>query len=121
MLILIWIVAILLSTVLLFKSEAVPFKYGNETLYNCQELWNDEEGKYFTIAVFVVTFGFPILALMFVYTSIGLHIIRRTAPGNPDITRDMGQWVLKVKVFENKINFKVITRLCCLIFPFTDH
>lgn len=97
-LILIWIVAVLLSSVMLFQSKAVPFTHGNETYYDCRELWDDEQGKYFTIAVFVVTFGLPVSALVFVYTSIGVHIIRRTAPGNPDLARDMVQWVLKIKV-----------------------
>lgn len=98
MLIFIWIVGIAVSSVQLVQTTAVALEHGNETFFECKELWDDEEGKVITIVVFVVTFGLPVLALVFVYSSIGVHIIRHTAPGNPDISRDMVQWILKVKV-----------------------
>ena len=97
-LILIWIVSTALSSVQLFQTKAVPYSYGNLTYYDCKELWTDEQGKYFTVAVIVLTFVLPISLLVFVYSSIGVHIIRHTAPGNPDLARDMGQWMLKIKV-----------------------
>lgn len=86
------------SSVPMLQTRAVPFLYGNETLYDCKEIWTEHDGKCYTIIVFVVTFGLPISALIYVYLTIGLHILRMTAPGNPDIVRDNVQWNLKVKV-----------------------
>lgn len=98
MLLLIWLCGLLFSSIQLFKTEAVPFLNGNETYHDCKELWDDIEGKYYTLFVFVVTFALPVSALVFVYVSIGRHIIRQTAPGNPDSTRDSMQSNIKIKV-----------------------
>ncbi len=82
----------------LFKTGAVEFAYGNQTYYDCKELWDEEGGKKFTIFIFIVTFALPVSVLIFVYTSVGWHILRHNTPGNPDLVRDLAQWNLKVKV-----------------------
>lgn len=87
-----------MSSVQLFKTQALPYNHGNETYYDCKETWTDEEGKYFTVFVLVTTFVLPICALIYVYSSIGVHLIRNTTPGNAHIDRDHNQFVLKIKV-----------------------
>lgn len=97
-LLLIWLAGVLFASIQLFQTEAVAFRNGNETYYDCKELWGELEGKCFTLFVFVVTFALPVSALVFVYVSIGRHIIGRTAPGNPDSVRDSIRANIKVKV-----------------------
>lgn len=94
----IWVAGAVLSSVQLFQTQAVPFRYGNETLYDCKELWTEEQGKYFTVILLVFTFVLPISTLVFVYASIAIHLIRNTAPGNAHTDRDLNQWMLKIKV-----------------------
>ncbi len=98
MLCIVWIVAIGIALIPYFKTKAVPFQYGNETYYDCRELWSEEGGKNYTLFLFFVTFALPISVLTFVYTSICWYILRHNTPGNPDRVRDLAQWKLKIKV-----------------------
>ncbi len=100
----IWVIGIAIGSIQLFESRAVEFAYGNQTYYDCRELWNEEEGKAYTAFIFIVTFALPVSVLIFVYTSVGWHILRHNTPGNPDLVRDLAQWNLKVKV-RSLINF----------------
>ncbi|KAJ6216586.1 hypothetical protein RDWZM_007743 [Blomia tropicalis] len=113
-LILIWIVGISLSSIMFFKTKAVPFPHGDEIFYDCREEWDEQQGRYFTIAVFMFTFGLPVAVLMFVYTSIGVRIIRRTTPGNPNELRDSVQWTLKIKAIKMLVTVVIIFIICWL-------
>jgi hypothetical protein len=94
----IWITGIIFASIQLVKSRAVPFQYGAETYYDCREEWSDDEGKLYTVFIFIITFAMPAMALIFVYGSVGLTIMRHNTPGNPDSVRDVSQWNIKIKV-----------------------
>lgn len=111
---LIWLLSILLSSVQLYKTEAIPFSHGNETYYDCKETWTEEEGKYFTIFVFSTSFVLPICALIYLYSSISIHLIRNTAPGNAHADRDNNQFVLKIKVIKMLVVVVLLFLVCWL-------
>ena len=94
----IWITGLLFASVQLLKSRAVPFKYGSETYYDCREEWSDADGKLYTLFVFIMTFALPAIVLIFVYGSVGWTIVKHSAPGNPDLTRDLTQLNTKIRV-----------------------
>ncbi|CAG2177408.1 unnamed protein product [Oppiella nova] len=97
-----------------FKTEAVRFAYGNETYYDCREMWDEEAGKHYTLFIFIVTFALPISVLTFVYTSICWYILRHNTPGNPDRVRDLAQWKLKIKVVKMLITIVILFAVCWL-------
>ena len=97
--ILIWLIGLLIGSSQLIKSKAVPFEYNFNSYYDCREDWTDFEGKLYTIFIFGVTFVIPIVALIFVYTRIGIHLMRNEMPGIPDRMRDE---------FRNNRNIKVL-------------
>ena len=98
MLCIVWFLSIGIGLIPYFKTRAVQFPYGNETYYDCREVWDEEGGKNYTLFLFVVTFALPISVLTFVYSSICWYILRHNTPGNPDRVRDLAQWKLKIKV-----------------------
>ncbi len=108
----IWIAGIILASTQIVKSRAVPFPYGNETYYDCREVWSVNEGKLYTIAIFIITFAMPAMALIFVYGSVGLTIMRHNPPGNPDSVRDVSQWNIKIKVITSNY-FLFINKILC--------
>ncbi|KAF7488833.1 Neuromedin-K receptor [Sarcoptes scabiei] len=111
---LIWILSILFATIQWSKTEAMPFVWNDQTLHDCREVWNENEGKLYTVFIFILTFAFPVLMLIFVYISIGLHIIQRRIPGNTVIHRDALQWNIKIKVIKMLIIIVMAFILCWL-------
>ena len=87
----------------LIKSSAVPFEYNFNKYYDCREDWTDFEGKLYTVFIFGVTFLIPIVALVFVYTRIGIHLLKNEMPGIPDRVRDE---------FRVNRNLKVGLKMC---------
>ncbi|KAH7637591.1 myokinin receptor-like protein [Dermatophagoides farinae] len=110
----IWITGILFSIIQLMQTRAVPFRYGDEILFDCKELWNQQQGRYYTIFLFILTFGLPISILIFVYASIGIHLWYRKMPGNPEIIRDSVQWQQKIRVIKMLIMIVIIFVVCWL-------
>ena len=94
----IWLSGILVGVSQLVKAKAVPFDYYGEHYYDCREDWTDIAGKFYTVFIFSMTFLIPIMALIFVYTKIGIHILRNVLPGNPDRNRDVVRVSRKIKV-----------------------
>lgn len=94
----IWVGATAVALIPYFNTQAVEYRIGNQTVYDCRELFDDLSGKRYTLFIFVVAFALPISVLTFVYTKICWYILRHNAPGNPDRVRDLAQWRLKIKV-----------------------
>ena len=97
---LIWLTGLLIGTSQLIKSKAVPFEYNLNSYYDCREEWTDFEGKLYTIFIFGVTFVIPIVALIFVYTRIGIHLLKNETPGIPDRMRDTMRSNRNIKVLK---------------------
>ncbi|EEC00799.1 conserved hypothetical protein [Ixodes scapularis] len=98
----IWVVAGLLSSVQFVHGRATEFTWAGGTYYDCNENWEESSGKVYTAVIFTVTFMTPMLALTFTYTSIGWKMWRHTSPGNADVQRDQQQFSAKMK-FELRI------------------
>ena len=94
----IWLVGILSGSVQFFYTRVVPFPYGSKTLYDCRENLPKRYAKVYTIYLFVGTFGFPLLILVYVYSIIGYHVWRHVAPGNPHHSRDHNNSLTREKV-----------------------
>jgi len=88
---------------------AEPFRWGNQTLYDCKETWSPESGKIYTCLVFVITFALPMTILTFAYGSVALKMFRHSAPGNADLARDEAQHNAKIKV--NKHVYHLCVRI----------
>ena len=95
---LVWIIGFAVASAELVFSRAIPFKYGDQTLYDCRETFDEYWGRVYTLVIFVLTFALPLSILAFVYTTIGLRIWRNGIPGNPDKQRDENRENRKDKV-----------------------
>lgn len=95
----IWLLGILIASPQLFYSRIESFYYRNQEYDDCREQFTESAGKVYTIFIFLFTFFIPILALIFVYARICIHLIRNSgAPGNPDQNRDKVCIIKKIKV-----------------------
>jgi len=101
----IWLGGVCIGGAQLIYSRAVPFTYGEQTLYDCREVWDEHWGKIYTIVIFVATFALPLSILVFVYSTIGYHVWRHVIPGNPDKQRDVSRGNRKDKVCYLKLVF----------------
>ncbi|XP_054155174.1 RYamide receptor-like [Oppia nitens] len=110
----IWLVGSTLASSQLVKSKAEPFPYRNHVYYDCREDWDETAGRFYTVSVFMATFLVPIVALTFVYTKIGVHIVRHAMPGNPDRNRDVVRVNRKIKVIKMLSTVVLLFAVCWL-------
>lgn len=83
----------------LLYSRALRYSYKSEVYHDCRENFSEHAGRTYTIFLFLVTFLIPMVALIFVYSGIGIHLLRNaSAPGNPDQNRDKVCISKKIKV-----------------------
>jgi hypothetical protein len=95
----IWTFGVLLASPLLIQARALPFQYGNDTLYDCKEKWEGKlSGKIYTAIVFGLTFILPFISLSFLYGSIGITIARHQSPGDENSAKDQALSHTKIKV-----------------------
>lgn len=100
----IWMIGTLLGSPQLIQGRVTEFRYGGHLFYDCREEWEGElAGKLYTAVLFGVTFIFPLLALSFLYGSIGITMMKRISPGNANISRDESQLLVKIKVRSNRL------------------
>jgi len=113
MIVFIWLLGFAIAFPQLINSGTVEFIYKGEILYDCRENFSDEAGKMYTIFLLLATFVVPIVTLIFVYASIGVHLLRNSsAPGNPDQNRDKVCIGKKIKVRDLLINRENLSREC---------
>ncbi|KAH7984110.1 hypothetical protein HPB52_017133 [Rhipicephalus sanguineus] len=126
----IWLVAALLSSVQFVHGRATPFTWADGTYYDCHENWDERAGKrgygkdesqlstflpqVYTAVIFTVTFLTPMLVLTFTYSSIGWKMWRHTSPGNADIQRDQQQLTAKMKVVKMLATVVLMFAVCWL-------
>ncbi|KAM7305429.1 substance-P receptor [Ixodes scapularis] len=110
----IWVVAGLLSSVQFVHGRATEFTWAGGTYYDCNENWEESSGKVYTAVIFTVTFMTPMLALTFTYTSIGWKMWRHTSPGNADVQRDQQQFSAKMKVVKMLATVVLMFAVCWL-------
>ncbi|KPM07725.1 7 transmembrane receptor (rhodopsin family)-like protein 10 [Sarcoptes scabiei] len=95
----IWSFGSLIASPQLFYNDSIMFQYRGERFVDCREKFTAEGGKIYTIFIFLFTFFIPILALMFVYIKICLHLMRNSStPGNPNENRDKVCLSRKIKL-----------------------
>ncbi|XP_064459099.1 RYamide receptor-like [Ornithodoros turicata] len=110
----IWIVASLLSSVQFVYGQATEFTWAGRAYYDCNETWEETSGKVYTAGIFTVTFLTPMLVLIFTYSSIASKMWRHTSPGNADTQRDQQQLTAKTKVIKMLVTVVVMFALCWL-------
>lgn len=54
---LVWVLAIISGSIEAAYTFVLPFKYGSTTLYDCREVIPKEYSKWYTLYLFVSTFG----------------------------------------------------------------
>lgn len=95
----IWIIALSLSSVLLFYGEGSPLQFENTTIILCQEVWPSIfVERVYTIFIFLITFVLPFIILIITYSCIGWKMINHISPGNADAVRDEAQLESRNKV-----------------------
>ncbi|XP_064457053.1 RYamide receptor-like isoform X1 [Ornithodoros turicata] len=110
----IWIVAALLSSVQFVHGRATEFTWAGGTYYDCNENWEESSGKVYTAVIFTVTFMTPMLILTFTYTCIAWKMWRHTSPGNADVQRDQQQLNAKMKVVKMLATVVLMFAVCWL-------
>ncbi|XP_022250305.1 probable G-protein coupled receptor 83 [Limulus polyphemus] len=113
-LVVIWVVAFGFSSVQLIQSRAEKFRWAGEDYYECQETWDEESGKIYTVTVFIVTFVLPLVVMTFTYSSIGWKMWKHNAPGNADVTRDERHLKTKFKTVKMLLLVLILFSLCWL-------
>mgnify|MGYP001506411029 CR=1 FL=1 len=105
----IWAFALLVAAPPLIVSKTQPVIYRNETgLVECTEDWSilyeggESLGQYYTIAMFVITFVLPVIALIYLYGGIGIIVYKHQLPvGNDNrvTNQNLTQTKIKVRVY----------------------
>ncbi|KAL1139355.1 hypothetical protein AAG570_006339, partial [Ranatra chinensis] len=111
----IWLLSILVSSVQLYVSRAELFKYDGEWHYECVERWGSElDGQFYTLFVFGITFLLPLVILGFTYSAIACKLWKRSAPGvaHPDSERAIS--TAKWKVLKMMLTVVIIFAICWL-------
>ncbi|XP_042899013.1 RYamide receptor [Parasteatoda tepidariorum] len=111
---LIWLCSIALSSFQLVHGKAERFLVGGQEVYDCNEIWDELDGKVYTSVVFFLTFLVPMLILSYTYGSIGVRMWAHTTPGNADASRDRQQLVAKMKVVKMMATIVILFALCWL-------
>ncbi|XP_013787877.2 RYamide receptor-like [Limulus polyphemus] len=113
-LVVIWLIAIGISSVQLVQGRAEKFWWAGEEYYKCGEAWSDEAGKLYTVIVFIVTFLLPLVMLSFTYSCISWKLWKHNTPGNADVTRDMRHLQTKIKTIKMLVLVVVLFTICWL-------
>ncbi|XP_015904993.3 substance-P receptor-like [Parasteatoda tepidariorum] len=110
----IWICSFTLSSFQLIHGKAEKFLVGGQEVYDCNEVWDELEGKVYTSVVFILTFMVPMIILSYTYGSIGCKMWSHKAPGNADVSRDRQQLASKMKVVKMMAIVVILFALCWL-------
>ncbi|CAG2171301.1 unnamed protein product, partial [Oppiella nova] len=110
----IWITGTAIGSTQLLISESKPFKYGDQWLYDCREIWvqGSQLGKLYTVIVFCITFILPMIVLCLVYTLMGCTLIRHHLPGNETIQHRFAS--RRIKVIKMLSTVVVMFAICWL-------
>ncbi len=97
-------------------SRIFSFVYGGNEYVDCREIWNEKYNEkvwnlfylinfyklsllqVYGLIIFLLTFAFPTIILIFTYGSIGIALKRHITPGNANNVRDKAIFKTKVKV-----------------------
>ncbi|XP_054722471.1 RYamide receptor-like [Uloborus diversus] len=110
----IWSCSLGLSSFQLVHGKAEKFEVGGQEVYDCNEIWNELDGKIYTSVVFLITFLIPMIVLCYVYGSIGCKMWAHRTPGNADVSRDRQQMAAKMKVVKMMATVVALFALCWL-------
>lgn len=75
------LIATILASPQLWTTKTVPFNYGNNTYYKCKEVASRTYSSTYSLVIFIITFLFPFITLVYVYLSIGIKMFKRKIPG----------------------------------------
>lgn len=100
----IWMGGLLSASLEYVYSEALPFEYGHQTLYDCRERLPDSGyTRIYTVYLFTVTYALPVAILIFVYSVIGHQIWTHVTPGNAHEKRDLNNTLIRARVSHKSI------------------
>lgn len=92
----IWTVSILLSSVQLVVARAVNSDTG---ALICNEMWPTKlSRRIYTVFILILTYVIPLVVIAITYAVVVFILWKRTSPGNRDQFRDYLQWRSKIKV-----------------------
>lgn len=100
----IWIVALLtpLPTAVLSRLDVHPYyngANGTTVRYICSEAWETSEQRYYySMALMVLQYFFPLTVLLYTYTRIGVVVWGNKPPGEAEDVRDQRLAASKRKV-----------------------
>jgi len=95
----IWVLGFGIAAPEFYSTQAVPFDHREHQYLDCREQVSELTGQVYTIFLFMFTFLMPMLALVFVYSRICMHLLNKAqTPGNPDTARDQATVNKKMKV-----------------------
>lgn len=97
-LVMIWMLAFAMSSILFVYGQAKPFLWDKKEYYECIENFPNDDSEEYDIFMFVFTFALPLVILGLTYTSIAWKMWKHSSPGNADIVRDQHQFQAKLKV-----------------------
>lgn len=102
--VLVWFVALLtpLPTAILSKLILIPSwsnEFNNTDKYTCIEVWDNNEQKYYySMALMVLQYFFPLTVLIYTYTRIAIVVWGKRPPGEAENGRDRRMAASKRKV-----------------------
>ncbi|KAH9361438.1 hypothetical protein HPB48_003888 [Haemaphysalis longicornis] len=95
---LVWLVALVTPLPTALVTQLVPHPCANHTFY-CLEQWGrPEQTAYYSMALMILQYFFPLLVLIFTYTRIAVVVWGKETPGEAQDARDQRMAASKRKV-----------------------
>lgn len=110
----VWLVALVTPLPTALVTQLVPHPCANQTYY-CLEQWGTpEQTTYYSMALMILQYFFPLLALIFTYTRIAVVVWGKETPGEAQDERDQRMAASKRKMIKMMIACVAAFLLCWL-------
>ncbi|XP_050051977.2 RYamide receptor-like isoform X2 [Dermacentor andersoni] len=111
---LVWLVALVTPLPTALVTQLVPHPCANHTYY-CLEQWGrPEQTAYYSMALMILQYFFPLLVLIFTYTRIAVVVWGKETPGEAQDARDQRMAASKRKMIKMMIACVAAFLLCWL-------
>uniref|UniRef100_A0A147BFV4 Putative neuropeptide y receptor n=2 Tax=Ixodes ricinus TaxID=34613 RepID=A0A147BFV4_IXORI len=108
----VWLVALVTPLPTALVTQLVPHPCANQTYY-CLEQWGTpEQTTYYSMALMILQYFFPLLALIFTYTRIAVVVWGKETPGEAQDERDQRMAASKRKMIKMMIMVVTVFMLC---------
>ncbi|XP_064457153.1 RYamide receptor-like [Ornithodoros turicata] len=110
----VWIVALVTPLPTALVTQLVPHPCANHTYY-CLEQWGTpEQTTYYSMALMILQYFFPLVVLIFTYTRIAIVVWGKETPGEAQDARDQRMAASKRKMIKMMIACVAAFLLCWL-------